>query len=79
MFSPPGKVGVAIDVDPEGRPVVHRVKTGSPLEGLLKSGDRVLAIDDVNTTSMSAADVTSLMVRRMNYGRKITFVSLQSI
>ncbi|KAL7530417.1 hypothetical protein ACHAXR_006451 [Thalassiosira sp. AJA248-18] len=73
VFAPPGKVGVAIDVV-DGHPVVHKVKKGSPLEGLLKSMDVVVAIDDVDTTCMTAADVTQLMVKRMNYRRKITFV-----
>jgi C-terminal processing protease CtpA/Prc len=77
VFAPPGKVGVAIDVV-DGNPIVHKVKSGSPLEGLLKPKDLVIAIDDVDTTKMSAADVTHLMVKRMNYRRKITFVRKDS-
>ncbi|KAL7472439.1 hypothetical protein ACHAXS_012831 [Conticribra weissflogii] len=73
VYAPPGKVGVAIDVI-NGQPVVHKVKKGSPLEGLLKPMDIVVAIDDVDTTCMSAADVTHLMVKRMNYRRKISIV-----
>eukprot|EP00578_Thalassiosira_sp_NH16_P007098 CAMPEP_0181123216 /NCGR_PEP_ID=MMETSP1071-20121207/25767_1 /TAXON_ID=35127 /ORGANISM="Thalassiosira sp., Strain NH16" /LENGTH=530 /DNA_ID=CAMNT_0023208315 /DNA_START=146 /DNA_END=1738 /DNA_ORIENTATION=- len=73
VYAPPGKVGVAIDVV-NGNPIVHKVKRGSPLEGLLRPNDMVMAIDDVDTTCMSAADVTHLMVKRMNYQRKITFV-----
>lgn len=73
VFAPPGRVGVAIDVV-DGHPVVHRVKRGSPLDGLLRPNDRVLAIDHVDTTCMSAADVTQLMAKRMNFNRRITFV-----
>jgi len=73
IFAPPGKVGVAIDVV-NGNPVVHKVKKGSPLQGLLQPNDLIMAIDDIDTTCMSAADVTHLMVKRMNYQRKITFV-----
>jgi hypothetical protein len=73
VFAPPGKIGVAIDVV-NGNPTVHKVRRGSPLEGLLKPNDLVIAIDDVDTTQMSAADVTHLMVKRMNHRRKITFV-----
>lgn len=73
VFAPPGKIGVAIDVV-NGNPTVHKIRRGSPLEGLLKPNDLVIAIDDVDTTQMSAADVTQLMVKRMNYRRKITFV-----
>ena len=73
VYAPPGKVGVAIDVI-DGNPVVHKVKRGSPLEGLLQPKDIIIAIDDVDTTCMSAADVTQLMVKRMKFDRKITFV-----
>lgn len=73
VYALPGKVGVAIDVQ-DGQPVVHKVKKGSPLEGLLQPQDIIVAIDDVSTNCMSAADVTHLMVKRMNYRRKITFV-----
>ena len=77
VFAPPGKIGVAIDVV-DGNPTVHKIKHGSPLEGLLKPKDLIIAIDDVDTTRMSAADVTHLMVKRMNYRRKITFVRKDS-
>ena len=73
IYAPPGKVGVAIDVI-DGRPTVHKIRNGSPLEGLLQTGDIILSIDDVETGNMSSADVTQLMVKRMNYRRKISFI-----
>lgn len=73
IYAPPGKVGVAIDVV-NGRPTVHKIRNGSPLEGLLQPGDIILSIDDVETNNMSSADVTQLMVKRMNYRRKISFI-----
>ena len=73
IYAPPGKVGVAIDVV-NGQPTVHKIRNGSPLEGVLQHGDIILSIDDVETTNMSAADVTHLMVKRMNYRRKISFI-----
>jgi len=73
IYAPPGKVGVAIDVI-NGQPTVHKIRNGSPLEGLLQHGDVILSIDDVETSNMSAADVTHLMVKRMNYRRKISFI-----
>ena len=72
-YAPPGKLGVAID-SVNGVPVVHKVKPGSPLEGVLTHLDRIVAIDDVDTTNMSAAEITRLMVRNMNKSRKILFV-----
>ncbi len=72
-WAPPGKLGVAIDTV-NGKPVVHRVKEGSPLEGILETNDIILGIDEINTTNMSAADVTYLMVKKMKKRRKITFM-----
>jgi len=73
IYAPPGKVGVAIDVI-NGKPTVHKIRNGSPLEGLLQNGDIILSIDDVETSNMSAADITHLMVKRFNYRRKISFI-----
>ena len=73
LWAPAGKLGVAIDVV-EGRPIVWRIKPGSPLEGFLDRGDIIVAIDEIDTSHMSAADVTSIMVRRMRQRRKIVFI-----
>ena len=73
VFAPPGKIGVAIDVL-NGQPVVHKVRKGSPLEKMLQPNDIIMAIDDEDMSCMSAADVTSKMVRTMDRVRKITFV-----
>jgi len=73
VFAPPGKIGVAIDVV-NGQPVVHSVRRGSPLEKMLQPNDIIIAIDDEDVSCMSAADVTSKLVRKMDRVRKITFV-----
>eukprot|EP00547_Thalassionema_nitzschioides_P003092 CAMPEP_0194208360 /NCGR_PEP_ID=MMETSP0156-20130528/6832_1 /TAXON_ID=33649 /ORGANISM="Thalassionema nitzschioides, Strain L26-B" /LENGTH=412 /DNA_ID=CAMNT_0038935311 /DNA_START=38 /DNA_END=1276 /DNA_ORIENTATION=- len=73
LWAPAGKLGIAVDVV-EGRPVVWRIKPGSPVEGFLQNGDFILGIDEVDTSNMSAADITSIMVRRMRQQRKITYV-----
>jgi len=73
VFAPPGKIGVAIDVF-NGQPVVHKVRKNSPLEKMLRPNDVIVAIDDEDASCLSAADVTSLMVKRMDRVRKITFV-----
>lgn len=72
-FAPPGKLGVAIDTV-NGKPVVHRVRDDSPVAGVLRKYDLIIAIDDVDTSSMTAADVTSLMAKRMGTNRKITYM-----
>ena len=77
-FAPPGKLGVAIEDGPPGvGPVVHKIKTGSSLEGILKSGDRIVAIDDTDTRELSAADVTAWMVEKMECRRKISYMTLK--
>ena len=73
VFAPPGKIGVAIDVY-NGQPVVHKVRKGSPLENMIQPNDVIVAIDETDTSCLSAADVTSMMVKRMDRVRKITFV-----
>jgi len=73
VFAPPGKIGVAIDVY-NGQPTVHKLRKGSPLENMLQPNDIIMAIDDEDTSCLSAADVTSMMVKRMDRVRKITFV-----
>lgn len=73
LWAPAGKLGVAIDVV-DGQPVVHRVKEDSPLDGFLLKGDKIVAIDETDTSRMSAADVTAVMVRRMTKRRKITYI-----
>ena len=73
VFAPPGKIGVAIDVY-NGQPVVHKIRKGSPLENMLQPNDVIVAIDEEDTSCLSAADVTSMMVKRMDRVRKITYV-----
>ena len=72
-FAPPGKIGVAIDVD-RGQPFVHKIRKGSPLENMLKAGDKIMAIDEIDTSCLNSADVTQIMVKRMDRVRKISFL-----
>ena len=72
IYAPPGKLGVAIDIF-NGQPVVQKIRKGSPITGMLQVGDIILAIDDVDTTCMSLAEVTFLMVKNMERVRRITF------
>lgn len=74
-WAPPGKLGVVIDSTPRG-PVVHEVKGGSPLEGVIFAGDRIIAVDDNDTRSMTASAVTKMMAKKMDKKRKITVLSV---
>lgn len=72
-FAPPGKLGVAIDTV-GGFACVHKVKSGSPLEGKLTRLDRIVAINEVDTSNMNAAEITRLMVSKMNESRRIHYI-----
>jgi PDZ domain len=74
VLAPPGKLGIVIDTTLDG-PVVHKVNPGSALEGKLKSGDIIVAIDGVDTRAMTAASITALMVKTANQRRKLTIIS----
>lgn len=65
IYAPPGKLGVALDIF-NGQPVVQKIRKGSPITGMLQVGDIILAIDDVDTSCMSLAEVTFLMVKTWN-------------
>jgi len=79
-YAPPGKLGVVLDSINNGPSsvsslvVVHRLKPGSPLDGVLKVMDRIVAIDDIDTSKMSATEVTKVMVSKMRKTRKITYI-----
>jgi len=75
-FAPPGKLRIAFDMK-GGVPVIHKVKLGSPLEGILSRHDKVVGIDEVNTRNMTAADITKVMVGRMEKTRKISYIRVK--
>ena len=72
-IAPPGKLGVSI-YPVDGLPVVYKVKKDSPLNEILFHMDRIIAIDEVDTSGMTAADVTRVIVSRMKLHRTITYV-----
>ena len=71
MLAPPGKLGIIIDTCSEG-PIVHNIKDGSALEGLIFKGDLIVAVDDEDTTEWSAHYLTKLVAKKSNLTRKIT-------
>jgi len=79
-YAPPGKLGVVLDSINNGPSsvssvvVVHRIKPGSPLDGVLKIMDRIVAIDDIDTSKMNATEITQVMVSKMRKNRKITYI-----
>ena len=74
-YAPPGKLGVVIDSTSKG-PVVHEVKGGSPLEGIVFPGDRIIAIDGEDTRTLPASAVTKIMAAKKDQQRRMTLLSV---
>jgi len=82
-YAPPGKLGVTVTTshvmkfgdDFYSIPLVKEIKKGSPLEGTFFPGDRIIAINDIETLDMSANQVMNLMVKFGGGIRKISFLS----
>ena len=76
VVAPPGKLGIIIDTSSQG-PIIHIVKPGSALEGLVFDGDLIIAVDDEDTSDWSAHYLTKLMAQKSKYERKITVLSME--
>jgi hypothetical protein len=74
ITAPAGKLGIVIDTTVEG-PVIHKVNMLSPLEGLLKAGDIIVAINEVDTRAMGSSAITSLMIKTANQKRTLTVLT----
>ncbi|GKZ00228.1 hypothetical protein MPSEU_000975700 [Mayamaea pseudoterrestris] len=74
ITAPAGKLGIVIDTTLEG-PVIHKVNLLSPLEGLLKAGDIIVAINDVDTRAMGSSAITALMIKTANQKRTLTILT----
>ena len=73
-FAPPGPLGVIIDTTSNG-PMVHSIKPTSQLLGIIHSGDFVIALDDIDTSAMTAPLLTRLMASKSQQPqRKITLL-----
>jgi len=73
VYAPPGKLGVVVDSSNNG-PCVHCVRDNSPLLNIIRVGDKILSIDDIDCRSMSAGAVTKLMAKKSTQKeRKLVF------
>lgn len=73
-IAPPGRLGIVIDTTRYG-PIIHDIKARSPMESILFAGDRIISIDDVDTTRMTASEVTKIMTQKASNRRKIIVMS----
>ncbi|KAL7441045.1 hypothetical protein ACHAXM_008279 [Skeletonema potamos] len=78
--APKGKLGVVIDTPISSHtgttmPMVHAVKDSSPLANKIQVGDKLLAVDDEDVTSLTAIQVSKLLARKSEQEkRKLTIV-----
>ena len=76
--APAGMLGIVVDSSLPGAPVVHAIKESSVLSSRLHIGDRIVYVDDVDSTDMSSMELTKLIgsksensVRRFGIIRKV--------
>jgi C-terminal processing protease CtpA/Prc len=74
VVTPAGKLGVVIDRTSIGL-VIQKINPGSPLEGQLYVGDRIISIDEVDASSMTTASFQSYMVKTVDSERTLIVTS----
>ena len=73
---PPGKLGVILADQHDGNgTVINSIKTESPVAGILKAGDKLIAIDEIAVVEMSCSQITSLIASRADRERRFTVMT----
>ncbi len=73
VAAPPGKLGIVIDKPSNGLPVVHAIKDTSVLADQVRIGDKLISVDDIDTTTMNAIRVSKLISSRADNQRMMVF------
>lgn len=68
---PAGKLGISVTASERGA-IVKSLKPGSPMKGLLRMGDIIVRIDDINAANLSYQGITDALKRKEN--KKRTFI-----
>ena len=74
LVAPKGKLGIVIKKGPMGC-MIHSVKQGSPMEGVLHGDDIIIAFNDENVANYSARQLTMLIARNVDVTKKFTVLS----
>lgn len=64
VVAPAGKLGMVIDTPSGGMPVVHAIKETSILADSVMVGDRLISVDDEDTTGFTAMQVSKLISQK---------------
>jgi hypothetical protein len=76
VLVPSGKLGVILTDNHDGKgTVINSIKNGSPVDGILKQGDKLIAVDDVKVEKLSCSQITSLIASRADRERRFTVIT----
>jgi len=73
ITAPAGKLGVVIDTPLSGNPIVHAIKDTSVLADQVQLGDKLVSMDGIDTTQMSAMKVSKLISSKAQNQRILVF------
>lgn len=71
---PHGVLGLVIDTVRGGIPTVHSIKGDSVLGGKVVVGDRLISVNNIDTTELTARNVSRLIANFKNADRRFIFV-----
>ena len=75
VVAPAGKLGIILANRKDGKgSVVSEVRPSSVLQGALVAGDKLVAIDGRDVTTMVVSQITSIMASKSNQERRLTIV-----
>jgi hypothetical protein len=69
--APPGKLGMVVDAPNSSIPMVRAIAPDSVLLGRVQMGDRLISVDQINVTSMSALEVSNLISQKRNQPQRL--------
>jgi len=73
---PPGRLGVILADHHNGQgTTISSIKPESPVAGILKPGDRLVAVDEIAVVDMSCSQITSLIAARASKERRFTVMT----
>ena len=80
VIVPPGKLGLILANRNDGSgTVISAIRDHSTLKGTLSPGDKLVAVDGEDVTSMHASQITSLIVSKAERERRLTMVTTASL
>lgn len=73
-YAPKGELNVVLGSSNGNKNIVQKTSSRSPLEGILFAGDKIVAINDIETEQISPLELNQMMECGIKGKRKITFI-----